>query len=70
MTARVELHQTRAGESGEEAAMVLVRDGGIGPDYGGSHTRGADIDDEDAAAGPVMPKAQVRKATRGRTCRD
>ena len=39
-----------AGESGSSGETVLVLDGGVGADDGGADARGADVDDQDAAA--------------------
>ena len=50
MRGRVELDQPGSGRVGQHGEPVLVLDGGVGTDDGGADARGADVDDEDAAA--------------------
>ena len=47
---RVELHQSGGRGVGQDRGVVLVLDRGIGAHDGGADARGADVDDEDAAA--------------------
>ena len=47
---RVELHQTRCRRVREDRCIVRMRDRRVGSNDGGAHTRGPDVDDENAAA--------------------